>query len=54
MSVEDLLLPFEKHALDDPFRLYVCVKRNNRFATMQAFPQMWSAIQLLDSIWREN
>ena len=51
---DDLLLPFERHALRDPYREYIRTKRNNRFATMQALPRIpriWAGIELLDSIW---
>jgi hypothetical protein len=50
ISDEDLLLPFEKHVLREPYRQYVRVKRNNRFATIQALPKIWTCFVLLDAI----
>lgn len=46
----DLLLPFERHYLRDPLREYTRIKRNNRFATIQAHPKIWASFALLDSI----
>jgi hypothetical protein len=51
---DDLLLPFEKLVLHAPYREYIRVKRQNRFATMQALSQIWTGIELLDSIWERE
>lgn len=54
VNEDDLLLPFERCVLRDPFREYIKVKRNNRFAAMQTLPQVWAVIELLDSIWERE
>jgi hypothetical protein len=50
LGEDDLLLPFEKQYLRDPIRRYTQLKRNNRFATVQALPEIWASHELLDSI----
>jgi hypothetical protein len=50
-SVEDLLLPFERHAFSGPYREFVRIKRNNTFASIQQYPDHWERFQLFDRIW---
>ena len=47
----DLLLPFESERLRGNYKEYFKTKRNNSFATIQAFPGIWNCFQLLDEIW---
>jgi len=48
---DDLLLPFEKTHLRGDYKDYFTTKRNNFFATVQAFPGMWRCFGLLDEVW---
>lgn len=48
---DDLLLPFEKRCLHGDYREFFKTKRNNYFATIQAFPGVWRCFELLDDIW---
>jgi hypothetical protein len=45
------LLPFEDSHLSGEFRNYYLHKRNNFFATVQAFPMLWHCFLSLDEIW---
>ena len=47
----DLLLPFERGKLRGDYKEYFKTKRNNFFATIQAFPQLWGCFLLHDDIW---
>jgi len=49
INEDDVLLPFEKHYLREPLRRYMRIKRNNRFAAIQALPEMWTCFTLLDA-----
>ncbi|MGA2324734.1 MAG: hypothetical protein ABSH05_00460 [Bryobacteraceae bacterium] len=47
----DLLLPFESQNIPEDYREYYRIKRNNFFASIQGFPEMWKYYILLDGIW---
>lgn len=47
----DLLVPFEAQNIPGEYKEYYKTKRNNLFAGIQCFPEMWSYYMLLDSIW---
>jgi hypothetical protein len=47
----DLLVPFESQNIPADYREYYKTKRNNLFATIQAFPELWNYYTLLDKIW---
>jgi hypothetical protein len=47
----DLLVPFEIQNIPEKYREYYKVKRNNFFASIQNFPEMWRYYLLLDTIW---
>src|SRR3990170_9059758 len=47
----DLLVPFEIQNIPARYREYYRVKRNNFFASIQRFPEMWKYYVLLDEIW---
>jgi hypothetical protein len=47
----DLLVPFESQNIPEPYKEYYKVKRNNFFASIQGFPEMWKYYILLDKIW---
>jgi len=48
---DDLLLPFEKKRLAGDYKDYFKTKRNNFFATIQAFPGIWQCFSMLDEVW---
>jgi hypothetical protein len=50
-SETDLLVPFEIQNLPADYREYYKIKRNNFFASIQGFPEMWRYYILLDAIW---
>jgi hypothetical protein len=53
-SVEEtdkLLHKFEIDNLPDQYRAYYGIKRNNFFASIQGFPEMWQYYLRLDAIW---
>ena len=47
----DLLLPFESQHIPADYKEYYTAKRNNFFASIQGFPEMWRYYTLLDAIW---
>jgi hypothetical protein len=46
----DLLTQFEMQSIPAEYREYYAAKRNNFFASTQAFPELWKCYLLLDSI----
>jgi hypothetical protein len=51
ISEQGDLLPVENAHLRGEYRNYYLHKRNNFFATIQAFPKLWDCFLLLDEIW---
>jgi hypothetical protein len=47
----DLLVPFETQNIPERYREYYKAKRNNFFASIQGFPELWEYYILLDQIW---
>lgn len=47
----DLLVPEEIQNIPAKYREYYAIKRNNFFASIQGFPEMWKYYHLLDAIW---
>lgn len=47
----DLLVPFEIQNIPAEYRKYYRIKRNNFFASIQGFREMWKYYILLDKIW---
>lgn len=47
----DLLVPFELQNIPADYREYYKIKRNNFFASIQGFPEIWKYYTLLDAIW---
>ena len=47
----DLLVPFESLHIPADYREYYKTKRNNFFASIQGFPEMWKYYMDLDAIW---
>lgn len=47
----DLLVQFEIENIPAEYREYYRIKRNNFFASIQLFPDMWKYYTLLDKIW---
>jgi hypothetical protein len=47
----DILVPFEQQTFSDDYKRYYSIKRNNLFATIQKFPELWEYYQRLDKIW---
>ena len=45
------LLPFERQAFPAEYLEYYAIKRNNLFASIQAFSDLWNFYHLLDQIW---
>jgi hypothetical protein len=45
------MVPFEIQNIPEKYREYYKVKRNNFFASIQNFPEMWRYYILLDTIW---
>jgi hypothetical protein len=46
-----LLVPFEIQNIPPKYREYYATRRNNFFASIQGFPEMWQYYHLLDAIW---
>lgn len=46
-----LLVPFESQNIPDEYGEYYATKRNNFFASIQGFPELWNCYILLDRIW---
>jgi hypothetical protein len=51
---KDLLLPFELEHIPEFYKDYYKIKRNNFFASIQAFPTMWRYYLLLGRIWQRE
>ncbi len=47
----ELLLEFERRILPEHYKTYFLIKRNNFFASIQAFPEIWECFCLIDEIW---
>jgi hypothetical protein len=47
----DLLVPFEIQNIPAKYREYYLIKRNNLFASIQGFAEMWQYYLMLDAIW---
>jgi hypothetical protein len=47
----DLLVPFEAQTIPPDYKEYYKIKRNNFFASIQGFPELWKYYTLLDAIW---
>ena len=47
----DLLTPFEQRTLVEPYKGFYAAKRNNFFASLQGFPDLWDAFMRLNAIW---
>jgi hypothetical protein len=50
----DLLVPFESEHFPADYKEYYKTKRNNLFASIQGFPEMWKYHVLLDEIWLQE
>ncbi|OFW38504.1 MAG: hypothetical protein A3J28_02765 [Acidobacteria bacterium RIFCSPLOWO2_12_FULL_60_22] len=50
----DLLLPFERQNLHLHYKDFYITKRNNFFATIQAFPELWRCFEFLNDIWQRE
>jgi hypothetical protein len=50
----DLLVPFELANITGDYRKYYIVKRNNFFASIQGFPDLWDFFCNIDEIWRRE
>ncbi len=51
---KSLLLDFEKEAFSAAYAEYFAVKRNNFFANIQAFWEIWQCFMALDQIWMQE
>lgn len=49
-----LLTEFEKRHIPAHYREYYLAKRNNLFATIVGYPQIWKTYTALDSIWERG
>jgi hypothetical protein len=50
-ETDKLLHKFETDNIPDQYRSYYGIKRNNFFASIQGFPEMWQYYLRLDAIW---
>jgi hypothetical protein len=50
-ETDKLLHKFETDNIPDQYRAYYGIKRNNLFASIQGFPEMWQYYLRLDAIW---
>jgi hypothetical protein len=50
-ETDKLLHKFETDNIPDQYRAYYGIKRNNFFASIQGFPEMWQYYLRLDAIW---
>lgn len=41
---DDLLVPFEQQVLPQEYQQYYRTKRNNFFASIQKFPELWGLL----------
>jgi hypothetical protein len=51
LDEDSVLTSFKKQALPPRFREYYAAKRQNLFASIQAFPPLWKCFMSLDEIW---
>jgi len=51
MQDPQILLPVEEKAVRGEYRDYFISKRNNYFASIQGFPELWECFLRLDEIW---
>jgi hypothetical protein len=47
----DLLTKFEQEFLREPYRAYYIAKRNNFFASVDGFKDLWNCFILANEIW---
>ncbi len=47
----DVLMAFESRSFFSEYKDYYKAKRQNFYATIQSFPQLWECFQRLDQIW---
>jgi hypothetical protein len=47
----DLLTQFEQEMLREPYKGYYTAKRNNFFASVDGFKDLWDCFMLSNSIW---
>ena len=47
----DLLTKFEQEVLRDPYKGYYTAKRNNLFASIESFKDLWDCFMLSNTIW---
>jgi hypothetical protein len=47
----DLLVPFEIQNIPSEYRSYYATRRNNLFASVQAFRDLWNCYHMLDQTW---
>ncbi len=47
----ELLVSFESANIPEPYKEYYKIRRNNFFASIQGFPEMWGYYIRLDNIW---
>lgn len=47
----DLLVPFESQNIPESYKEYYRTKRNNLFACIQGFSEIWTYYLMLDEIW---
>jgi hypothetical protein len=47
----DLLTKFEQETMPEPYRGYYAAKRNNFFASVQGFKDLWDCFMLSNTIW---
>ena len=50
-SESDLLVSFESQNIPAAYKEYYKTKRNNLFASIERFPEIWKYYTLLDAIW---
>jgi len=50
----DLLVDFELKNITGDYREYYKIKRNNLFANIQRYPDLWEFFRKLDEIWRRE
>jgi hypothetical protein len=51
---EGLLVEFETKNLPDDYRKYYKIKRNNFFASIEMYPQLWAFFCKIDAIWKRE
>jgi hypothetical protein len=53
-SQNDILVPFEIENFPEEYRNYYEIKRNNMFAMIQRYPEMWSYFHMIDHIFHRE